>query len=127
MNVVIYTDGSSIPNPGKGGWGYIILINDMEIECNGKDEYSTNNKMEITAVLKALEEIKDLKTVLITIHTDSQYVINCAKKLWKRNKNTDLWDQYDQLSKGKNIVFNWVKGHSGDYYNSRVDRLASAV
>jgi len=123
MDIVVYTDGSSIPNPGKGGWAYIILIDDMEIECNGKVEFTTNNKMEITAVIKALEDLKDTKRNII-IYSDSQYVINCAKKLWKRNKNIELWDQYDKFSNGKNITFNWVKGHSGDHYNSKVDILS---
>jgi ribonuclease HI len=121
--VVIYTDGSSLPNPGRGGWGYIAVFNDYDIYCNGYEKHTTNNIMEMTAVIEAVKDFKDFNN--IHIYSDSKYVINCAQGLWKRKKNTELWKQYDYYTKGKNIRFTWVKGHNGDHYNELVDKLST--
>jgi ribonuclease HI len=120
--LVIYTDGSCSPNPGKGGWAFIALLDGYEFHVNGKNDWTTNNVMEMTAVIEALKEFSTQKR--FKIFSDSQYVINCATGKWKRNKNIDLWAEYDLYSKGKMVTFQWVKGHNGDHYNELVDKLA---
>lgn len=120
--LTVYTDGSCSPNPGNGGWGYIAILPDCEIWANDKKVNTTNNVMELTAVIEALKEFSFFQK--IHIYSDSKYVINCAEGRFKRNKNLDLWAQYDKYSKGKTIKFTWVKGHNGDRYNELVDKLA---
>lgn len=120
--ITIYTDGSCSPNPGRGGWGFIALLADCEIHANGGNKYTTNNVMEMTAVIEALQEFDSTKKFLI--YSDSKYVINCAQGNWQRKKNIELWKKYDKYSKGKDIIFKWIKGHSGDRYNELVDKLA---
>ena len=122
MSLTIYTDGSCKPNPGKGGWGYIAIFPDCELHINGGCKYTTNNRMEMTAVIEAITEFYFIKN--FDIYTDSQYVINCSKHKSKRKKNVDLWKKYDTCSLGKNITFHWVKGHAGNNYNELVDKLA---
>ena len=126
MSLTIYTDGSCIPNPGQGGWAYIILADyddetPIEWHVSGCESHSTNNRMEMTAVIEAL---KFIQTTSCVIYSDSKYVINCAKGKWKRKKNIDLWEEYDKASKDVIIEWIWVKGHSGDKYNEMVDQLA---
>lgn len=120
LKIVAYTDGSC--RSGKGGWAYIALTK-PEITRQGKQPNTTNNIMEMTAVIELLI---DFPNADIHVYTDSNYVIHCAQKLWKRNKNVDLWNKYDLVALNRNIKFTWVKGHSGNIYNERVDRLASA-
>ena len=120
--IVIYTDGSCCPNPGKGGWGYIAVFKNYDIYGNGREQYTTNNVMEMKAVIEALKEFSG--DFNFHIYSDSKYVINCAEGLWKRKANTELWKEYDIYSKGKNIRFTWVKCHNGDHYNELVDKLA---
>lgn len=123
--IVIFTDGSCRPNPGRGGWAYVGLIPGdpvFEIRDSGYHEHTTNNCMELTAVLKALETFETSKYLMI--YSDSQYVIKCATKEWSRNKNVKMWERYDTLSTGKNIKFTWVRGHSGNLYNTLVDKMA---
>jgi ribonuclease HI len=120
--LTIYTDGSCSPNPGKGGWAFISIFPECEIHINGKDNNTTNNIMELTAVIEALKEFNKIEK--FTIYSDSKYVINCAQGKWQRKKNVNLWKQYDMYSKGKDILFIWVKGHNGNYYNDLVDKLA---
>jgi ribonuclease HI len=120
--ISIYTDGSCNPNPGKGGWAYIALLNDLEIHSNGGMEDTTNNIMELTAVINCLIDFSEYRN--FTIFSDSLYVINCAQGKWKRKKNIELWKTYDSVSKNKNISFRWVKSHNGDKYNDIVDSLA---
>lgn len=120
--LTIYTDGSCSPNPGKGGWGFIALLTDCELHINGGDRHTTNNIMEMTAVIEALRYFDRMKK--FHIYSDSLYVINCAQGKWQRKKNTDLWKKYDTYSKGKDIIFEWVKGHNGNHYNELVDKLA---
>lgn len=123
--LVIYTDGSCIGNPGKGGWAYIAITSDIDIYANGYSEHTTNNIMELTAVIEALTSFSD--TNKIHIYSDSQYVINCAQGKWKRKKNIELWEKYDKIASGKTIKFTWVKGHNGNYYNDFVDNLARST
>ena len=120
--LVIYTDGSCSPNPGPGGWGFISILPDVEFHINGGERNTTNNKMELTAVIEALKFHSD--TFSFVIYSDSKYVINCAKGKWKRKKNLSLWERYNKVSKGRKVMFEWVRGHSGDMYNEKVDFLA---
>jgi len=123
----IYTDGSCIPNPGPGGWAFVVLTNPDDDEptewhISGGSKKSTNNRMEMTAVIEALDFLPDENHFLII--SDSQYVIKGANGTNKRKKNLDLWELYDKASTGKIVEWKWVKGHSGDEYNEIVDRLA---
>ena len=135
MIINVYTDGACSGNPGKGGWGVVILDNDKEILLNGGDQQTTNNKMELTAAIKALEYF-EVKQKLI-INTDSKYVkdgIESWIKNWKKNgwktsakkevKNKDLWIRLDDLINKHNVVWKWVKGHSGLEFNEKADELA---
>jgi ribonuclease HI len=120
----LYTDGSCLFNPGgPGGWAVCIIENNgTEFYLSGSEKSTTNNRMELTAIIEAISCIKDNQEC--TIYTDSQLCINCATGKWKKKKNLDLWEQYGNLSKNKNINFVWVKGHSGNKYNEIVDKLA---
>lgn len=121
--IVVYTDGSCIPNPGRGGWAFIAKLGDnFELHGSGVVEKSTNNRMELTAVLEPLEALSEFRN--LHIHSDSQTTIKCAKKIWKRKSNIDLWDKYDILSKGKSIRWTYVPAHSGIEYNELVDKMA---
>lgn len=119
----IYTDGSCTPNPGRGGWGFIIKGSGQEPdwEVGGSSPRSTNNQMELTAVIEALKFCCTPKVKLVS---DSQYVINCAQGKWKRKINMDLWREFDRVSKNRLLTWEWVKAHNGDPYNERVDELA---
>ncbi len=136
MSITIYTDGACSGNPGPGGWGAILCWNDHEKElCGGEDE-TTNNRMEMMAVIKALEALKR-ERASVTIYTDSKYVLQGATEWlegWKARgwksaskkavKNQDLWEQIDSLIQQHDVHFIWVKGHSGHEMNERVDKLA---
>jgi len=132
--IEIWTDGSSLGNPGPGGWGVVMKFNDKIKELSGGEKYSTNNRMELTAVIKALEAIK-ISKYPIKIWTDSRYVVDAVNKGWVFNwnkkpnmsgkKNPDLWLKFLNIyNKYSNIEFLWVKGHNGDPNNERCDRLA---
>ncbi len=131
----IYTDGACSGNPGIGGWGVVILINKQEILLNGGDQLTTNNKMELTAAIKALGYFETKKD--LTIYTDSKYVkdgieswiINWKKNGWKTStkkivKNKELWIQLDNLMNQHNVTWKWVKGHAGFEFNEKADELA---
>jgi ribonuclease HI len=127
MTQTIYTDGSSIPNPGPGGWAFCALTDSSdnspyEWHVSGGEPHSTNNRMELTAVIEALNFFPNKKK--FHIYSDSQYVIKCATGEYARKKNTDLWKEYEISSHGKKIKWTWVKGHSNDKYNEIVDVLA---
>jgi ribonuclease HI len=132
--VVIYTDGGCSPNPGPGGWAAILLLGDHKKELKGGEPTSTNNRMELTAAISALETLK--WPCLVDMHTDSQYVRDGITRHidnWKRNgwrtyakepvKNADLWRRLDTAAQTHTVNWHWVKGHSGDYYNDRADEL----
>jgi ribonuclease HI len=121
----IYTDGSCIKNPeGPGGWAFCMHIDKQLFVVSGYDNCTTNNRMELTAVIEALK-FNDNNEVII--YSDSQYVIKCAKKEFKIKANKDLWSEYDKVVEktGVNIEWVWVKGHSGNYYNDLVDYYAN--
>ena len=138
-NVTIYTDGACSGNPGVGGYGAILLCmkNNKEIhrkEIAGSEEQTTNNRMELTAVIKALQKLKYKCNV--EIYTDSRYVANSINNKWfdnwKNNNwnkkgglaNADLWKELDIMLDKHNVEFHWVKGHTDNEYNNRCDELA---
>ncbi len=134
-NVIIYTDGACSGNPGPGGWGALLISGKTEKEISGGEAETTNNRMEMTAVIKALKALK--RHCAITIYTDSKYVLqgltewlpNWKKRGWKTAdnkpvKNVDLWQELDMLAAKHTITWQWVKGHNGDVNNERVDGRA---
>ena len=134
--VYAYTDGACRGNPGKGGWGAILVYNGKEKELSGGEKDTTNNRMELSAVIAALSALKEPCDVTLT--TDSQYVVNAIEKGWLENwkkngwrksdksavLNVDLWAKLDGLLKLHKMTFVWVKGHNGHEYNERCDKLA---
>ena len=135
--IEIYSDGSCIGNPGPGGWAAIILEKNKKKEIFGGEKITTNNRMELTAVIKALNLIKNESK--ISIYSDSKYIINGITiwmKNWKKNnwktsnkkivKNKDLWNLLDKICGIHQVNWNWIKGHSGHELNERVDYLARA-
>ena len=120
--IKIYTDGSCLKNPGPGGWGVCILENDREYYYCGSDPCTTNNRMELKAIIEGLSCIKENSKCII--YSDSLLTINCASSKWKKKANLDLWKEYEKNSINKDITFEWVKGHSGNYYNEKVDVLS---
>lgn len=136
--VEIFTDGACSGNPGVGGWGVLLRYKDIEKELSGGEAQTTNNRMELTAVIEALQALKT--NCNITLYTDSKYVMSGITEWmpnWKRNnwktankkndvKNVDLWLLLDELIKKHEIRWVWVKGHNGHPENERVDTLARA-
>ena len=129
----IYTDGSSRGNPGPGGYGIVMLYKGQRKELSQGYRLTTNNRMELMAVIKALEALKNHK-INITIYSDSKYVVESIEKGWiwnwekknfKKKLNSDLWKKFIPLHKKFKIKFKWVKGHSGDVENERCDELAN--
>ena len=135
--VVIHTDGACVPNPGPGGWGALLRQGPHELElCGGDPGTTTNNRMELTAPIRALEALK--RTSVVHLYTDSTYVRNGIMKWvagWSRNgwqtsakqpvKNVDLWQQLQAACEQHRVEWFWVKGHAGDEFNERADRLAA--
>ena len=132
---IVYTDGSCLGNPGKGGWAALIIKNDKEEVIFGSEKNSTNNRMELTAAINALLKTEESKK--IKIYTDSKYLKDGIEKWinnWKKNdwknankkdvKNKDLWTKLDNLISKKQISWEWVKAHSVNEYNNKVDILA---
>ena len=133
--ITIYTDGSSIGNPGPGGYGIVMLVEgeDYKKEFSQGFKLTTNNRMELLAVIIALEKIK-IKNSNVIIFTDSKYVSDAVDKGWvfdwerknfKNKKNPDLWRRFLTIYNDHKIKFHWVKGHSNDFYNDRCDLLAN--
>lgn len=118
----IYTDGSCLKNPGgPGGWAFALIENNEVLCICGGEKSTTNNRMEMKAVIEALKFVQNTE---YTIYTDSKLVMNCAQRIWRRKANQDLWDEYDIASTEKKLQWEWVRGHSGDEYNELVDKLA---
>ena len=133
--IIIYTDGACLGNPGAGGWGAIIIINKREEIISGGSKETTNNRMEMFAVIEALKKASN--EAVINLYTDSKYVINGISNWinnWKNNewrtsnnkpvKNYELWKKIDFYNTNLNINWHWVKGHSGNKYNDKVDKIA---
>lgn len=134
----IYTDGSCLGNPGIGGWGAIIQYNEKEKILKGGEIETTNNRMEMTAIIEALQwclksffskKIKMKHQPMIKIHSDSNLIIQTLLQHWKRKKNTDLWAEMDDVVNELeindcNIEWIWVKGHAENPMNNRVDKIA---
>ena len=132
--IVIYTDGSSRGNPGPGGYGAILMWGNKVKELAGGFRKTTNNRMELLAVIQAMTALKT-KELPVHIFTDSKYVVESVEKKWLDNwirtdfkggkKNKDLWKAYYELSKPFKVEFHWVKGHADNPYNNRCDELAT--
>jgi ribonuclease HI len=135
-HIKLYTDGSARGNPGNGGFGVLLMFGKHQKEFSQGYRLTTNNRMELLAVITGLEMIKN-KTLPVTIYSDSQYVINAIQKGWLNKwiqtnfaggkKNADLWKRYYALSKHYKISLVWVKGHANNPYNNRCDELATSA
>lgn len=133
-DVLIYTDGACDPNPGPGGWAALLLIGHQRKEISGSEKFTTNNRMELMAALKALEALNEPHRV--SLFTDSQYLQLgitewmpvWIKRGWRRKggklANAELWQKLNQKIQEHEIEWNWVQGHAGDPLNERVNRLA---
>ena len=132
----IYTDGAARGNPGRGGYGVVLLWGDVRKELSAGYRLTTNNRMELMAVIAGLMSLKK-QHIAVTIFTDSQYVANAIEKKWLEGwirtdfkggkKNKDLWMQYHALAKNFQVRFVWVKGHADNALNNRCDELATAA
>ena len=136
--IEIYTDGACLGNPGRGGWGAVLLYKEHRKEISGNEMDSTNNRMEMRAVIESLKSLK--KPSEITLFTDSKYVMDGITKWifgWKKNgwksadkkpvKNIDLWQELDAEVARHEITWTWVKGHSGNHFNEIADELARSA
>lgn len=136
--VTLYTDGACSGNPGRGGWGAVLIYGEIEKQMSGVAEVTTNNQMELTAVIEGLKALKEPCEVLV--YSDSAYVVNAFNQNWiegwinnnwRNSKkdpvaNRELWEELISLTKTHQVTFNKVKGHAGDKYNEICDRLATA-
>jgi ribonuclease HI len=135
-SVDIYTDGACSGNPGPGGWGAILRYGEREKELSGGETETTNNRMELTAAIRALEALKE--PCHVTLYSDSRYLVDSMSKGWasswkakgwvKSDKkpalNPDLWEQLLTLCQTHSVSFHWVRGHASNEYNNRCDALA---
>lgn len=134
-NIILYTDGACSGNPGKGGWGAILFYNDIKKELSGGEAQTTNNRMELTAVIKGLEAIKE--KCKVDVYSDSAYVVNAFLQNWVGNwlnngwktakgkvQNIDLWQHLLELVSRHEVSWHKVKGHADNEYNNRCDVLA---
>lgn len=138
QTVIIYTDGACSGNPGPGGWGAILKYNETEKELSGGEADTTNNRMELTAVISALQCLK--KPCIVELYSDSKYVIDALSLGWAVNwrakgwrkpdkkpaLNPDLWETLLELTQQHELHYHWVKGHAQNEYNNRCDALAVA-
>jgi len=135
--VVIHTDGSCSGNPGPGGWGAVLAFGDVSKELSGGEAQTTNNRMELTAAIRALQALK--RPCNVQLHTDSEYLrqgITAWVARWKANgwttaarkpvKNQELWQELEAAASQHVVDWRWVKGHAGDPGNERADALARA-
>jgi ribonuclease HI len=137
--VTVYTDGACSGNPGPGGWGAIIFYKEHRHELSGGEKQTTNNRMELTAVIEALRRMN--QPCEIEVYSDSAYLVNCFKERWHERwqangwlnakkqpvENQDLWQQLLALMKEHKVVYHKVKGHSDNEWNNRCDELARAA
>jgi ribonuclease HI len=136
--VIIYTDGGAKPNPGPGGWAALLRTGKHEKTLSGGAEQTTNNQMELTAAIAALEALK--QPCDVTLYTDSEYLKNGITRWlhsWLENgwktasrqpvKNQELWQRLHEAAQGHNITWKWTKAHAGNVHNERVDQLATAA
>lgn len=133
-DVQIYTDGACRGNPGRGGWAAILVYGAHERELSGGERETTNNRMELTAVIEGLSALK--YPCKVTVYSDSKYVVEAFAQNWiaawkasgwkKGLKNPDLWQKLYPLTEIHDVTFVWVKGHDGHIYNERCDKLATA-
>ncbi len=134
--LIIYTDGAARGNPGRGGYGAILMFGEKRMELSGGFRMTTNNRMELLAVINALKALKK-NHVPVKIYTDSKYIVDSVQKGWLNTwiktdfkggkKNKDLWTAYYHLSKQFKIHFHWVKGHADNPFNNRCDELATSA
>ena len=136
--ITIYTDGACSGNPGPGGWGAILMMGDVHKEISGGSENTTNNIMELSAVIEALKLLK--RPCKVNVFSDSAYVVNAFNQKWiygwiKKNwrtaggdpvKNKELWQELYSLTKVHDVTFNKVKGHADNEFNNRCDEMAVA-
>jgi len=136
--VTLYTDGACSGNPGPGGWGAILEYNGVEKEMSGGEDSTTNNRMELTAVVRGLEALKE--SCIVELYSDSKYVIDGLQKGWARSwqrngwrkadkkpaLNVDLWERLLELEDRHQMRYHWVKGHADNPKNNRCDQLAVA-
>jgi ribonuclease HI len=134
--VIIYTDGACVGNPGPGGWAAVLLHGGRRKELSGGYRLTTNNRMEMTAAIEALRALKT--RCKVTLHTDSRYLADAVRKGWARRwrekgwmrnkteyaKNSDLWETLIKLCDSHDVTFVWVEGHAGNSENERCDRLS---
>lgn len=136
QTITMYTDGSSRGNPGPGGYGVILMSNNHRKELSQGFRYTTNNRMELWAVIAGLQALKK-EGMQVTIYSDSQYVVKAVQEGWLKKwiatdfkggkKNRDLWMKYHELAQKHSIRFVWVKGHAENPYNNRCDELATGA
>ena len=134
--LIVYTDGASRGNPGAGGYGVVLLWGDHIKELSQGYRLTTNNRMELMAVIAALEALKK-NNLRLTVYSDSSYVVKAVEEGWLKNwirtdfkggkKNKDLWLRYAELASDHKINFKWVRGHASNVYNNRCDELATTA
>lgn len=131
--VQLYTDGACRGNPGRGGWGAILVYGKYEKEMSGGERETTNNRMELTAAIEGLGALKE--PCRVTLYSDSKYLTDAYNEGWiysweksafKKAKNPDLWQKLLVLTRMHEVTFVWVRGHNGHAYNERCDKLATA-
>ncbi len=133
--VCLYTDGACRGNPGRGGWGAILVYGKYEKELSGGERETTNNRMELTAAIEGLSALRE--PCEVTLYSDSKYLIDAYEEGWiygwekaawraGKVKNPDLWQKMLELTRKHKVTFVWVKGHNGHEYNERCDALATA-
>lgn len=133
--IFLYTDGAASGNPGPGGWGAVLKCGDRSLELSGGFRRTTNNRMELLAVIRGLQAIK-WKGAVVEVYSDSSYVVKAITEGWleswiaqgwKKKKNPDLWQEFVPLYRMHYVTFHWIKGHAGHPENERCDRLAVAA